>query len=291
MTSRRTKKQKKHKKRRYTRKRRLQYGGDNGSCIVFTLSKNAGFFSVFFFLCHAYLVAKQKGVPFYIEHENWPFTYKNGWHDYFTSLNYYDASANMNCIRYGHLNYDKQFKFTNKQYAQAIQEIFTPTDDIVALVNSTRENLGNPYTAIMIRKGDKVKGATKEMDDISIDEIFRITAINQTTKELFIMTDDYECIQQSQAKLPTTKIVTLATEKESGFYLANFSSRTPEEIAEHTRTLIASSILLTKASPAWSDIRSNTGRFHKLLSMETVQLYPNVSEIDPEKAVEPWHGI
>lgn len=285
----RSKHRKHSSKRRRTRRR--QRGG-NTACIVFTLTKNAGFFSVFFFLCHSYLVAKKKNIPFFIEHDNWPFTYRNGWHDYFKTLTYYDPkSAYTRVTRFQHLKHDNSYRFTNKEYADVIREIFIPDEAINTMIKDTKASLSNQYISIMIRKGDKVRGNTKEMEELSIQDLLNQTSIKNESGNLFVMTDEYSIIPELKQILTKKNIVTLSTEKESGFYLSKFNERTPEEKLEHTRNLVASSLILVDGSPAWSDVRSNTGRFHKLLSPETVSLYPGKTDVSMETTSEPWFHL
>ena len=54
--------------------------------IIFRLDESNGFFCLFFLMCNAYIASKKMGSPFYITHLNWCYTYSEGWHDYFITL-------------------------------------------------------------------------------------------------------------------------------------------------------------------------------------------------------------
>jgi hypothetical protein len=262
-------------------------------CNVFNLNSSAGFFSVFFFMCQTYLVAKKKGIPFFVQNQGWPFAIERGWNDYFTTL---DTGSQQLCAnpRYSaHLMTEPGHIFTVKEYVDTIQEIFKPNERINAIIRDMKAKLGPNYTAIMIRKGDKVQGPTKEMSDIPVADLLEQLKIQDDGRTVFLMTDDISVLGEVKAALPSCRVLTLSSEKETGFYLAQFHMRSAEERREHTDTMIASSMILIGGAPAWADTRSNTGRFLYLLSPSTVRLYPqpHPETVPAEQKIEPAYDL
>ena len=99
----------------------------NSKAVVFLLTDNAGFFSVFFFLCQAYLYAQKNGYDFFVDSSRWAYTSKYGWHDYFITLKEFDdsnASTYEYIIPLMHMHMKDAPFYTLKDYKKAIEEIY-----------------------------------------------------------------------------------------------------------------------------------------------------------------------
>ena len=117
------------------------------------LNNGGGFFSVFFFMCNAYLHARSLGLPFYIEHDRWPYTYNEGWHDYFLSLRVKPAFLHYkNIIKSAHMSQNVHPHFSMKEYADCIRDIFIVRPDLRYRINRVRQQLGSEYTAVFVRR-------------------------------------------------------------------------------------------------------------------------------------------
>jgi len=275
------------------KKTRKQYGGSN-ACVIFILNRSSGFFSMFFFLCHAYLYAKKNGMPFFIEHDSWIYTSNKGWHDYFESLVIYDSKIHRftDIKRYYHSNIESNVKFTTSEYISAINDIFKPLKYIQDIANTMVNDI-KTFKSLFIRKGDKVEGPTKEMELINTQTILKDLQIEDDGYSIFVMTDDYRVIEEIQTHIKKSQIYTLTDKNDMGFYQAEFGNKDSNTIKKHVESLISSILIFIKGSPAWADYRSNTGRFLKLLSMNSVSLYPMNEVVNPidDESIKPWHNF
>jgi hypothetical protein len=127
--------------------------------ITTILSNAAGFYSQLFFLLNHYLYAKNNNLSFIVKSDKWLFKYKNGWEDYFKNV---DVKINnkhdFNNSSFGH--HQEIFKFTIKEYKNAIKEVYVYNDTINEKIKKVKEELclNDNYDAIFIRRGDKLSG-------------------------------------------------------------------------------------------------------------------------------------
>jgi hypothetical protein len=245
-------------------------------------------------MCKAYLHAKQIGADFFIDHDDWQYTAAKGWHDYFTSCKLYDKSMQYDTVdRFKHANVISQ-EFTAAQYADACKELFKPAKQFLDKAEAFRSGIGGPYTSLYVRRGDKVNGITKEMDLLSVEQILDTTGIANDGRKLFVQTDDYGVVEEIHKLRPSVVVKTLTPSTERGASFASIKAMSADQRRAHMEELIVSSLCLVKGTPAWSDIRSNVGRFHILYAYGAVKMYPKSgeSEIVPAgKTVKPYEGL
>ena len=73
---------------------------------------------------HAYIYAKKNKYPFFINSSNWNYKSKDGWHDYFTSLNEYkDDGSPKDIKQFSHVKKHIHDKYKISDYIQVIKEL------------------------------------------------------------------------------------------------------------------------------------------------------------------------
>ena len=240
------------------------------TAVVCVLHPGAGFFSEFFFLCKVYLFAKEKNYPFFIEHDNWQYTYEKGWHDYFITLNDFKDDGQFKEIkRYrAHISEDIP-EYSIKQYIECIKEIFILNDTLKRRVDDFTKKLEGNYTSLYIRRGDKVN----EMPLISIDEILGQTNIKDDGRTIFLQTDDFSAVTDIKNRFRSCNVMTLTPDNKGGAHNAHMVTWTPEQRKNETEELLVSCSIFVQATQGWSYYHSNVGTFHKLFGYDRIKLY------------------
>jgi hypothetical protein len=287
---------KRHNKKKYnTRRKKYRKGmkirrklhGGNQKVIVFFLNKQAGFFSQYFFLCTTYIHAKKNNIPFFVNSSEWDYKWKDGWHDYFSSLEEYkDDGTPREIIDYSHHKNTNIAGITNAEYIQAIKDTYVLNDDIRAKIKEQVDKYGK-YDSLYIRRGDKAI----EMAMDSLETILGYTDLKGTTKKLFIQTDDSRVVEESKKMLPEVEVFTLTPEGKHGAGLGQLGALSPEQRKEETYNLLISIGVFLAGEKCWTDVRSNLGRFHKLAEPERVHTYPADTNLDVNKEVRPFYQI
>jgi hypothetical protein len=245
------------------------------TAVVFELNGAAGFFSVYFMLCTAYIYAKKNGYDFYLKMSGWHYTYKQGWHDYMTSLELWDPSYIYERVEtYKHAGMGDIPKYTLKDYEEASREIFTVSPEIMEKVNAYKASLPPNYDSIYIRRGDKVVGNIKEMDLLSLQDILNKTDLTSNCSDLFVQTDDYTAIEELRQLLPNCKIHTLTNPDERGSSNLSLHNEDADKRYNDAVNLLVQMFVFAGGRNCWSDIRSNVGRMHKVMAYDKVHLYP-----------------
>jgi len=238
--------------------------------VVFVLTDQAGFASIFGFLCRAYIFAKENGYDFFIKHNKWHYTYKDGWNDYFTTLKEFDFLTKYDSIDYYWWNYMNVIpEYNVEKYCDCMKELFKLKENLLEKSDEFIKTIGGEYISIYVRRGDKCL-EDPYMDIPSLVSSFTIT----DTDKLFIQTDDYYVIDEIKRLLPNNEIHTMTEKMESGSHMMKIREFSPEDIKTHTENLLVSIYVFLKGKKCYSDRRSNIGRLHKLLAIDTVTLYP-----------------
>jgi hypothetical protein len=237
-----------------------------------------GFFSVFLFLCNAYIHAKKTNTPLYIAHAEWPY---NRWHDYFTTLNLKDDyfRSRMRC---SHLNVPNEWKYPLEDYKTAVQEIFVLRDSLKARVESIVSSLG-PFIGLFVRRGDKI---FEEAKYIHIKDILACISHTEATT-FFVQTDDYTVVEELQKELPNNRIVTIVPPTKRGSYhniafrereqrndIQSLEEKSEEQKQVETEEMLVGLSVCLRGTECWTDDTSNVGRFLKLSKPESVKIYP-----------------
>jgi mannosyltransferase OCH1-like enzyme len=243
---------------------RRQRGGSKD--IVFTLTNSAGFGSMVNFLTQAYVQAKKNGGNFSIENNGWHY---GDWHDYFKSLK--KANSSQNATRYKHASQIP--KSSIGDHHNAIKEIFVLNDDLAKAAEEFKKKMGAPYKAVYVRRGDKTSGEGKEMSPQDIPALLKATDI-APGDNLFVMSDDYDVVDEMKELLPEVKIFTMTAPESRGTSIHDLKKLDPSKMKEHAKELFTSMEVFKGAEKSWADNRSNLGRFMKLAAPTTTILYP-----------------
>ena len=256
---------------------------NSATAIVCVLHPGSGFFSQFFFLCKVYLFAKERGQPFFIEHDNWQYTYKEGWHDYFTTLTLFTDDATYSEVkRYrAHIGHDIP-EYTIQQYIDTIKEIFVLQPRLQTRVEEVIQEINGEYTSLYIRRGDKVN----EMALVSIDNVLQQTDIIDDGRKIFLKTDDYTVVEEIKGRLPSCSIISLTPSTKRGADNMNMLQWSPEERKEDTEELLVSAGVFIRAKRGWTYYHSNVGTFHRLSAYTTVKFY-----IDSKHTMEEINAV
>jgi len=274
------KRTKKHiKKQTTTRRKKIMKGRGNNTnkktAIVCILHSGCGFFSLFIYLCKVYLFAKEKGLPFFVEHRDWQYMYKKGWHDYFKSLVVFEDNGQFNEVKRYESHQENDLKeYPISEYIKCIKEIFVLNDELQSRADDYIKKIGGAYTALYVRQGDK----SKESSLMSLDEIIKYTGITDNGITLFVETDDYTVVENLKKMLPTCNILTLTAKTNRGSSNKEMLKWSPSERKANADELFMACYILSKANKAFSYAHSNVGRFHKLYAYDIVELYGHPKE-------------
>lgn len=262
------------------------------------LSKNAGFYSQFFFLVNHYLHAKKNNLNFKVHSDDWLFKYKNGWEDYFK---YIDINTGIvtDHQHFSHFNVIEDFKLS--EYKTAIQQIYNYNDCITEkiLITKNQLTLKSNYDAIFIRRGDKL---CEESNFVCTEKYIEILLNkNPDCHTIFVQTDDYNCYLDVKNYVNdhnlSIDVVTLCDENNKGgmiiisdykrrielalnehstnkYYIStvidNLRSKIPidqlndEELYKHTTDMLIGIQIVLESNIVVCDYSSNVSRFIKL---------------------------
>ena len=274
--NRRRKKSKVHKK---------HGGGVKEIIVVFELdSGDIGFFAQFWSLCHAYIYAKKNKYPFFINSSKWNYKSKDGWHDYFTSLNEYkDDGSPKDIKQFSHVKKHIHDKYKISDYIQVIKEVYILQGHLLREIETRRQQYG-VYNSIYIRRGDK----SKENSIDPIERILENTNLKEKTKKLFVQSDDYRTVKELREKIPSVEVVTITPEEKLGAHAGDIVKVDDNTRKLETENLLISIGIFLGGEECWTDIRSNVGRFHKLSDFNKVKYYPDNKDIDINKESTPY---
>lgn len=234
--------------------------------VIFDLNDSAGFYSTFFFMCQAYIYAKKNGADFYIQPTNWYYTYEEGWHDYFTTLKLLPKEANYSKIeKFSHMTCNQLPNYTLEDYVQAMKEIYILKSELV----SRAQELAPNEASLFVRRGDKI--SSREAVLIETADILKKTQL-ETKSSIFVQTDDYNVVEELQALLPESEIISTVPQDKRGSHAHTWRKLTARERKEQTEEMLVGLEVCINSTECWSDYTSNVGRFLKLMAPQ-VKLY------------------
>jgi len=246
-------------------------GGNAPIIVVFELTNSAGFFSTFWFLCKAYLYAKENNWPFFIESTSWQYTYKDGWHDYFKTLTNFKKDQHpptTDIKRYSHNNIGNVPDYSIRRYIDtAIKEIYILNDNIQQIINDKIKEYGT-YKSLYIRRGDKTSERI-----VSTAEILAQTSLKDDGSRIFVQTDDYRAVEEVKAALPSCIVLSIVPKDSVGANNGELSSKPPNIRKAHTEEVLVSNGILLGSTEGWTYSYSNVGAFHKLSGYDKIHLY------------------
>jgi hypothetical protein len=239
--------------------------------VVAVLNTKAGFFAEYFTLVRAFLYAKKQNIPFFIDHDNWHYTFKEGWHDYFEGLNILDKNEKFDTIERFENGATNSImdELTVGEIIEGITETFILKGDIQTSIDTYFKEIGGDYTSLYVRRGDKVS----EMELIPLDDILAQTTIKDDGRTIFVQSDDYNVVKDMRGKFPSCNILTLTKETDLGSLNGNLVNSTPEQRKEHTEELLKSCVITTRANIGWTYNMSNVGTFIKLFGYNKMKIY------------------
>jgi hypothetical protein len=141
-----------------------------------------------------YLHCKKHKINYKTINENWPYTFKDGWTDYFEDINLNFDKNKCKDINTKILNgLDYKFeKFALREYVNIIPEYYKYNKKTEKYINDIKQKLGlidKEYGAIYIRRGDKL---VDEIKIISADKFVDLLLTKYPEcKIIFVQTDDY----------------------------------------------------------------------------------------------------
>ena len=189
------------KRKRKRKQKHINFNGKRMS-IISVWDNGSGFYSELLFKLNHYLYSKKYLLNVTTVAVNWPYTYSNGWTDYFedTNLSYLlddkdtiDAKdANRSITIRGCCMVLEQFPLGD--YRNIISEYYKYNSKTRIHINNITNNLGlhvGEYGAVYIRRGDKL------VDEITIvpaaDFAKLLLKKMPECNTIFVQTDDYNC--------------------------------------------------------------------------------------------------
>jgi hypothetical protein len=217
-----------------------------------------------------YIYAQVNQYDFYIDHDNWQYTYQKGWHDYFTTLKLYDPAVPYERVeRYSWHTTEKIVDYTLQQYYDAVNEIFKLKDELLAYSEQFIKSIGGDYDSIYVRRGDKVIENTYA----SIPELI-VSITLDPARKLFVQTDDIAAVEEIRVLLPGKEVHTMTPHTSRGADMFILREMNAEDTRKHTEELLISIVVFMRGCAKYSDNQSNIGRLHKIMGLESVTLYP-----------------
>jgi len=265
--------------------------------VVYKMSDASGLFSVFFFLCQAYIYAKETKADFYLENSpTWQYRHKEGWSDYFNSLKTRQPDQQFPFFYkdteiFEHLRVENIPQYSLSQYEQAVKEIYRPSESILNQAESIRRGIGSSYSSLYVRRGDKVSGKFKEIDIMPIEEILARANIKDDGSTLFIQTDDFTVVEEAMKLIPSCRVITMTPSTAKGSFIEELHRLSPDEKRIHTENLLVSIEVFLGGSSCWTDHRSNVGRLQKLLAFDRVQFYDEELVVDRNATIRPYYSL
>lgn len=247
------------------------------TAVVFNLRDSAGFFSEFFFLVQSYIFAKKNGYKFFIQHENWPYAYEKGWHDYFKSLYVYDPTIAYDTVIYHSHNWHlgdpaEEFRFSMQDYIDAIKDIYIIPDVVKERVASALKQMNTTeYVALFVRRGDKITSG--ESPYMGMADILSYTNVSEYDT-IFVQSDTYESVLQLRSLLPNATVYHTVPENKYGWTLNAHRCLSRSQVKEDFEETLVGLQLCLQAKECWADNSSNVGRFLKLAGIKQVHFYP-----------------
>jgi hypothetical protein len=251
---------------------------------VFCLTLDSGFFSMVFRLCTAYL---RVGPRLGVDTTRW---IHGRWSWYFQSLHDHPVRPEDDCLTLHTLDLELA-SWTLGDYRRALHELLRPTACLRQEIASVLRAIGGPFTAIFVRRGDKI---VHEAPLIPMTDILsRISYTPETV--FFLQTDDYTVVEEARACLPGHRIVSTVPPTKRGSYHNRsyaqttsipWTEKTPEEGRAETTEMLVGLFVCLAADQCWTDDTSNVGRFLKLYD-DRVHVYPEDYSVDESLHAHP----
>lgn len=247
---------------------------------VFCLTMETGFFSSVFRLCTAWL---RYGPDLGVDSSEWTY---GRWSWFFQSLDERRDSDRLTLQSVA----DDTETWTLGDYRRVLRTLLQPTAQIRVGVRDVLREIGEPFLAVFVRRGDKV---VREAPLIPMSTILSWIPI-QPGQPVFIQTDDYTVVEEARACLPTHRIfATVSPTKRGSYHSAVYggpgvpwTEKSPEDAKAETLEMLIGLFVCLRAESCWTDETSNVGRWLALHG-ERVHTYPDDRPIDESLHVHP----
>jgi hypothetical protein len=241
------------------------------NAVIFQLNDKAGFYSVFFFLCQAYIYAKQSNYDFYITQTDWYYAHTKGWHDYFATLTLWNpdyAGKYKQIITMSHMNVTDE-DYTLNDYIQVIKEIYILNPELEFRAKEILAKVNN-LISVFVRRGDKITFG--EAPFMEIRTILEHTEILPTAT-IFIQSDDYRVVKEFKEQLPNAAIISTIPPDKFGSHARIWRRLSAEERKVQTEEMLIGLYICINSTLCWTDYTSNVGRFLKLANFSNIKFY------------------
>ena len=238
------------------------------------LTHETGFFSLVFRLCTAYLTY---GPRLLVNSTAWP---HGRWDWYFNSLACVASPAECSVVD---VPLDVP-RWSLGDYRRAVRTLVRLTPLLRHAVRQIVSSIGRPYTAIFVRRGDKLVSEAKY---IPMETLLQWVPYDESTV-FFVQTDDYTVIEEMRACLPTHTIHSTVPPTKRGSYhspvynqsgYVPWTQKTPADARTETTEMLVGLFVCLAADHCWTDDTSNVGRFLKLMD-DKVHIYPEDYSVD-----------
>ena len=252
---------------------------------VVGLTRETGFFSMLFRLCTALLTY---GPRLLVNSSDW---HHGRWGWYFTSLAETTDPPTLSCMNVP----NDVPRWTLGDYRRALSQIIKPSAVLRCDVRNVLAQIGRPFTALFVRRGDKL---VQEAKYIPMSDILGWITYDESTV-FFVQTDDYTVVEEMRALLPNHTIHTTVPPTKRGSYHSPRYSQTgytpwteklPEEARAETTEMLVGLLVCLAADQCWTDDTSNVGRFLKLMGPR-VRIYPDDYSVDEGLHAHPAWSI
>ena len=289
--------------------------------IYSSLDDYAGFFSGFFFTMNHYIYSKENNINFKLNTDNWLFKYKEGWTDYFESIdindNIIEDKKEDIIVKHGNVLYN----YPLFEYRNIIPMIYKYNNTTKSKIYEKMKELNiidKSFDSIFIRRGDKLfeESAlipTEKYLDLLLKK-------NPLCTDLFIQTDDYNCFTEIKQIIESRKLniqlYTLCSPNEMGVIVIEHTNTilnykqdtirkdnkeyldkirnnllktkpvylmTPVEKYNHTINMIIGIDIVLHSNICITDFQSNATRFIKLAHLHNSNIF---SVLNPTREVD-----
>jgi len=289
----------------------------------------SGFYSGFLNMLNHYIYCKKHKKNFKIDSENWLFKKQHGWTDYFKNieLKYNDDVDTQQVVYITVLE-----EFPIKDYKHNIPELYIYNENTIHEIQKTKERLNllnKKYDSIFIRRGDKL---IAESVILQTDDYLKLLLKkNPNCKTIFLQTDDYNTYidlqKYNEERQLQLEIITLCDKNMTGVIVYNnlkpsilnsniskpknnqdylntiknnlentkaVNEMNPDEIYNHTMTMIIGIDIVANSNICICDYQSNVSRFIKLFHKNSDNVFDVMNEntnIDYNKIISPIWGL
>lgn len=171
-----------------------QFTQPDYNILISNLDNGSGFYSELLFKLNHYLYSKKYSLDFKMINVNWPYTFKDGWTDYFEDVRLkYDqnqSDVSVTHTEQGCCTILEQFPLSD--YVHIIPEFYKYNKKTKQHIQQIKTNLGlinKLYGSIYIRRGDKL---VNEIEFISASKFADLLLEKYPDCNIiFVQTDDY----------------------------------------------------------------------------------------------------